>query len=410
MLQGMYRVVATLSNLQENTLLETVNGDELISASDILDIDVYDEFQEKISTTCEIKFPVIKVEATGSLYEAPVCYFTQNYSASANMWSTEGCVTIYDDDYFVRGVTCKCNHLTSFVLLMKPKKIYENKILSVLTNVGAAISIVFHIITLLIICGFKDLRKSHRYRNLRHLVIALLCANFFFLLLEIDLNNIPIACSLLAGCLHFSFLAAFSWMLIMSTDIYMKINHPFVNHEKRFSYSRYCGWIGPIIVVVATIGITSGKYASDRCWLDTRSGAIWAFISPVCLIVLIVLVQLLVIGYVAFKKSQLPNQSEEEMQKLKRIRTMLGGILLLTPAVGLSWIFGVIVIFDNSAIMEYTYVILNSMQGFFIWLTQCVFSKEVRQTFKKSFGNRIRQHSSDTMGNETIGLTTSTAK
>ncbi|XP_033124578.1 adhesion G protein-coupled receptor L3-like [Anneissia japonica] len=403
---GPFSVVAILSVLQGNTLLETINGDVLPSTSDIVDIDFYDKFQKKTSVNCEIKFPVIKnvttQNSTTSVNKIPVCHFTPDNDASA-MWSTAGCETIYDDDFLVSGVTCNCNHLTSFVILMKPKQIEENMILSVLTNFGVAISSVFLIITLIIIYGFKTLRNSDRYRSMRHLVIALLSSNFFFSCLKIDVNNIPIACSFLAGCLHFSFLAAFSWMLIISTDIYMKIKYPFADHEKRFMYSRYCGWIVPLIAVGVTVGITRENYASDKCWLDTHSGAIWAFIFPVCLTLLIVFMQLVVVSFVALKKSQLPNQTEDEMQKLKRIRNLFGGILLLTPVVGLSWIFGVIIIFDNSEIMEHIFVILNSTQGLLIWLTQCVFSKEVRQTFRKRLSNRIGQNSSiNTINNDTI--------
>ncbi|XP_033118777.1 adhesion G protein-coupled receptor L4-like [Anneissia japonica] len=277
---------------------------------------------------------------------------------------------------------------------MKPKQINENKNVSQLTNVGVAISIFFLAVTLVIIYSFKDLRNSDRYKMLSHLVIALLCVNCFFLCLEGDVKNLSeIACSVLAGCLHYSLLAAFSWMLIISTDVYLKIKHPFADHDKRFSYSRYIGWIGPLIVVGVTAGITNVNYTSAECWLNSESGAKWTFIVPVCLTSLIVLVQLAVIGYVAFMKSKLPNQTEDEMQALKRMRNVFQGLLLLAPAVGISWIFGVIIIFCDWKIMEYIYVILNSMQGFFVWLSQCVFSNEVRQAFKKKFASRITQES-----------------
>ncbi|XP_033103467.1 adhesion G-protein coupled receptor D1-like [Anneissia japonica] len=266
----------------------------------------------------------------------------------------------------------------------------NNKTLSVITIVGVSISNVFLVTTLVIICCLENLRNSERYRILRHLVIALLLANLFFFLLEVDVKN-SIACSLLAGCLHYSLLAAFSWMLIMSTDVYIKIKYPFADHERRFFYCRYIGWIGPVTVVGTTVCITRQNYASDKCWLKNESGAIWAFVSPVCLTLLIVLVQLVVIGYIAFKKAQRPNQTGQEMENFKRIRTLFTGILLLTPAVGISWIFGVILVFCDWKALHYIYVILNSMQGLFIWLSQCAFSKEVREALIKKFSNQISQ-------------------
>ncbi|XP_033100119.1 adhesion G protein-coupled receptor L3-like [Anneissia japonica] len=382
---GPFELVASLTVLPENTHLKTGNGELLPSASDIVNIDIYDKNGSKISINSVIIFPSLKIAKTGnnaSFNQFPECHYTQSKNTTAT-WLIDGCNTLYhDDDDYWSNVKCICTHLTSFVILMKPKPIKENKFLSVLTKFGVTISSVFLLITLVIICNFKNLRNSDRYRILRHLVIALLCVNLFFSFLEFDFKHTTITCSLLAGCLHYSLLAAFSWMLIMSTDLYMKIKHPFADHERLFVYSRYIAWIGPIIIVGTTAGITRDNYASDKCWLNTSSLAIWAFIVPVCVVMLTVVVQLVIIGYIAYTKSQLPNYTEEEKQKLERIR-------ILIPAVGLTWIFGVIIVFCDWKIMEYIFVILNSMQGFLIWISQCVISKEVREEIKKRFSNHV---------------------
>ncbi|XP_033100077.1 CD97 antigen-like [Anneissia japonica] len=406
---GPFSIVASLIVLKENAPLETANGEVLPSVSDVVDINIYDKNQNKISTDSEIQFPSIKNTTSENVTNGnliPVCHHTPNFTQDTPVvWSTDGCKTVYDD-YRVSGLTCKCSHLTSFVILMKEEPLDEPPgILSMITIVGIAISSFFLIITLITILGFRGLRSSDRYRILCHLVIALLCVNFLFFLLQFHGKNTidmersspKITCSLLAGCLHYCFLVAFSWMLIMSTDLYMKVILPFADHEKRFVYSRYIGWIGPAIVVVTTAGITRENYASDKCWLDSESGAIWAFIAPVCLTLLIVLVQLVNTGLVAFEKSKVMNH--EETQNFQRIRTLFVGMLLLTPAVGLTWIFGVIIVFSDSEVMEYIFVFVNSLQGFFIWLSQCVFSQEVRLTLMKRFKNRIEQDTSTTNTN-----------
>ncbi|XP_033100528.1 adhesion G protein-coupled receptor L4-like [Anneissia japonica] len=386
---GPFELVASLTFLPENTQLENGNGELLPSASDIVNIHIYDKNCSKISINSVIIFPSLKNAKTGNnVNQFPECHYTQ-ITDITGVWLTEGCNTVYDDEDHVSKVKCICTHLTSFVILMKPKPINENKFLSMVTKIGVTISSGFLLLTLVIICSFKNLRNSDRYRILRQLIIALLCVNLFFSSLEFDFNHTPITCSFLAGCLHYSLLAALSWMLIMSTDLYMKIKHPFADHEMRLVYSRYIAWIGPVIIVGTTAGITRNNYASDKCWLDTSSLAIWAFIVPVCVMMMTVLVQLVIIGYVAYTKSQLPNQTEDEMRKLKRIRTIFGGIIILTPAVGLAWIFGVIIVFCDWKIMEYIFVILNSMQGFLIWISQCVFSKEVREEIKKKFSNHV---------------------
>ncbi|XP_033100100.1 uncharacterized protein LOC117103622 [Anneissia japonica] len=274
---GPFRIVASLTLLKENSPMETINEEVLPSVTDIVDISIYDKNQKNlINVNSKIQFPIIK-DTKGNLIL--VCHHTPHFTQDTpTLWSPNGCETVYDD-YRVSGATCKCNHLTSFVILMKPKQIKENRNLSVITTVGLAISSFFLIITLVIIRSF-------------------------------------------------------------------------------------------------------------RCWLDTRSRAIWAFIAPVCLTLLIVLIQLMITGYVAFKKSKVPNLTRKETEKLKQIRTLFAGMLLLTPAVGLSWIFGVIIVFCHSEMMEYVFVFINSMQGFYIWLTQCALSGEVQLALKKRFKNR----------------------
>ena len=58
-------------------------------------------------------------------------------------------------------------------------------------------------------------------------------------------------------------------------------------------------------------------------------------------------------------------------------RTSIRGTLILTPLLGTTWIFGLFAIGDASILFQYIFVILNSMQGVFIFLIYCVFNKEV---------------------------------
>ncbi|XP_071944113.1 adhesion G protein-coupled receptor L4-like [Antedon mediterranea] len=264
----------------------------------------------------------------------------------------------------------------------------NDKTLSIITNVGLAISSLFLIITLITIYSFKSLRNSERHKILCHLVVALLIVNFFYAFLGVNVKN-KIVCAAIAGCLHYSLLAAFAWMLIVSTDVYMKIRHPFANHERRFLFSRYLGWIVPSIIVGVTAGCTRKNYVSDEvCWLK-MDFAIWTFIIPMAITLIIISVQIVVIGHIALTKTRFPTRSKEDKNSIKRIRSLAFGLILLAPVVGLPWIFGIIILFSSSKVMEYIFVIMNSFQGFFIWLSQCVFSNEVQYKWKKKTANRI---------------------
>ena len=57
-------------------------------------------------------------------------------------------------------------------------------------------------------------------------------------------------------------------------------------------------------------------------------------------------------------------------------RASLKGTLILTPLLGSTWIFGFLSNGD-SIVFQYLFVILTSLQGFFIFMMYCVLNKEV---------------------------------
>ncbi|XP_033096062.1 adhesion G protein-coupled receptor E2-like [Anneissia japonica] len=148
---GPFVFSAALINVMKLKQVTTTGGEMLRSASDIVSIEVYDKNGKKMSINCEIKFPVIKNVFSSSAHHIPLCHFIQDIDGPGH-WSTKGCETVYDN-YLEKGVTCKCTHLTSFVILMKPTQ--EKESFSRLTIIGLAISSIFLIITLIIICVLK---------------------------------------------------------------------------------------------------------------------------------------------------------------------------------------------------------------------------------------------------------------
>ncbi|XP_033112784.1 adhesion G protein-coupled receptor L3-like [Anneissia japonica] len=359
-------------------------------ASDLVALNVYDaEGNHTRKAKPYIVFPSLQVkESIDHKTMEPVCAFIDE-AKSPIEWSDEGCVTTSSDS-LTTGVICSCQHLTSFAILMQTRPNTDIKIedkdamlgLDVITFTGLSISSVFLLFTICIICSFSDLRKSRRYKMLGNLVISLLFTNFTFCSLAFNIEN-KIACSLAAACLHYCLLAAFSWMTILSTDMYLCIQHAFLDPEKRFLFFQILGWMFPLLFVTITVAVTRENYASERCWLNISNGVTWTFIGPVMFTILVVTIQLSIVGYVAYTKSQTPHQNDDEKNKLKQIKTLLFRILLLTPVVGLTWIFGILSILHSTFILQYLFVISTSMQGFLIWFTQCFLSKEVNTAWNK---------------------------
>ena len=60
-------------------------------------------------------------------------------------------------------------------------------------------------------------------------------------------------------------------------------------------------------------------------------------------------------------------------------RAGVKGVMILTPILGINWLFGLLAVNEDMIVFEFLFVIINSLQGFLIFLFHCVGSSEVRQ-------------------------------
>ena len=52
-------------------------------------------------------------------------------------------------------------------------------------------------------------------------------------------------------------------------------------------------------------------------------------------------------------------------------------VLILTPILGVNWIFGLLAVNKKLTVFEFLFVIINSLQGLLIFIFHCVGSSEV---------------------------------
>ncbi|XP_030847076.1 adhesion G-protein coupled receptor D1-like [Strongylocentrotus purpuratus] len=123
------------------------------------------------------------------------------------------------------------------------------------------------------------------------------------------------------------------------------------------------------------------KGSQNDCWLNPTDGTIWAFTGPAIAIVLVNVVILLLVvkTVVSASRGQLDND------KIKQIKAGLRSTLLLFPLLGIAWLLTpVVAVFPHVKALEYTFNLLNSLQGFFVAWLYCFLNSEVR--------NAIREH------------------
>ncbi|XP_077964410.1 adhesion G protein-coupled receptor D2 isoform X4 [Gasterosteus aculeatus] len=338
-----------------------------------------------------IKFTLSSSQVQYSQRVTPVCAFW-NFSLMHNQsssWSSDGCRLTFAGS----GVTsCLCNHTTNFAVLMNyleskwsPE---EELILSKLTFIGSGASLCALVVTLMLFTVL-DIPKSDRTSIHKNLFIALICAQVILLCSGSAIHN-KVACTLVAALLHLFFMAAFSWMLVEGLLLWSKVVAVNLSEDRHMKYYYLIGWGLPVLIVTITLASASGKYSADNyCWLSVQNGVIWGFTGPVIFIIMVnvmVLSRVVIITMSTARRRSimLAMGTSPVDQAYERIRAAVKAVLVLLPILGLTWLCGVLVPF--SIVMAYIFILLNSMQGLFIFLIYGVYNTEVRSTV-----NRIKE-------------------
>ncbi|XP_044852576.1 adhesion G protein-coupled receptor E1-like [Mauremys mutica] len=201
-------------------------------------------------------------------------------------WFTEGCRLLRENS---THTTCTCNHLSSFAILMASHAIKESYPLTIITYVGLTLSLLCLFLAILTFLLCRSIRNISTSLHLQ-LCLCLFLADLLFLTTVNSVTN-EVVCAVIAGLLHYLFLACFSWMLLEGLHLFLTVrNLKVVNYtsasqfKKRFMYPFGYGF--PALVVAISAAVNPGGYGTSKhCWLTIEGGFIWSFLGPVCLII-----------------------------------------------------------------------------------------------------------------------------
>lgn len=316
----------------------------------------------------------------------PLCVFWE-YSLgndSAGYWSTYGCAVISQNATYVQ---CSCNHTTNFAILMQTTEVEirpeDETALSLLSLIGLGISTAALLITIIVLVCLPSL-KSDRVFIHKHLVVALIIAQTLFIS-TLGAVHQELICKLVAISLHYFYLAVFMWMLIEGVHLYLEIVQVFSRFDGKNKTVHYIvtGWGLPLIVVGVSVAIRWKNYGTGKgCWLSIEDGLIWSFLGPVAFVIVINFIILLLVIRVVFRASSARGKDDSEY---KHIVAALKGALFLLPLLGLTWTVGFMSVSEGTLVFQYLFVILNSLQGLFIFLFYCAMNKEVRTALSRRF-------------------------
>ncbi|NXG80014.1 AGRD2 protein, partial [Baryphthengus martii] len=306
---------------------------------------------------------------------------------TGGMWSTAGCsvVTSLRD-----STACFCNHTTNFAVLlqvyeMRQRTTKEQLTLQTLTFVGCGVSFCALIVTFILFLAV-GVPKSERTTVHKNLIFALAAAEALLMFSELAKTN-QVVCFAVTALLHLFFMAAFSWMLIEGLLLWSKVVAVNMSEDRRMKFYYMTGWGLPVLIVGVTLATSFNKYvADDHCWLNVQTNVIWAFVGPVLFILAVntlVLCRVVMVTVASARrrsKMLTPNSSLEKQIGI-RLWATAKPVLVLLPVLGLTWVCGILV--HLSIIWAYVFIVLNSLQGLYIFLVYAVYNSEVRNAIQR---------------------------
>ncbi|XP_022093791.1 adhesion G-protein coupled receptor D1-like [Acanthaster planci] len=312
--------------------------------------------------------------------EAKCCFW--KFQNSGGLWSTDGCVV---NESLTNATTCHCSHLTNFAVLLQLKETVlpaaHSTALEVLTYIGTISSIATLVFSIALFC-FLRLLKSQRVIIHVNLAASLASAQLLYLT-GIDATSNQGGCRAIAVLLHYLFTASFLWMFMEGVHLYIKSVAVFGKGLRSWMYMAI-GWGTPLLIVGVALAVRFDGYgAGSSCWLSHDSGLIYAFVTPV--VVVVALNTLILVMVIRVFMALKANVDKTEKEK---IRAGIRAVLLLQPLMGFTWVFGLFSSWDETLFFTYLFVIFNSSQGIFIFLLHCAGDYEVRKAFRKFRGRR----------------------
>uniref|UniRef100_A0A8C0XA65 Adhesion G protein-coupled receptor L4 n=1 Tax=Castor canadensis TaxID=51338 RepID=A0A8C0XA65_CASCN len=380
-----YKSIGPLLSSSDNFLLEPQNYDNSEEEEKVISPVISVTISSNPSTLYELE----KITFTLSHTKIADKFRTQcafwNYSPDTmnGSWSPEGCELTYTN---ATHTSCRCNHLTHFAILMSSGAsigIKDYTILTRITQLGIIISLICLAICIFTFWFFSEI-QSTRTTIHKNLCCSLFLAELVFLV-GININTNKLFCSIIAGLLHYFFLAAFAWMCIEGIHLYLIVVG--VIYNKGFLHKNFYifGYLSPAVVVGFSAALGYRYYGTTKvCWLSTENNFIWSFIGPACLIIL---VNLLAFGFIIYKVFRHTAGLKPEVSCYENIRSCARGALALLFLLGTTWIFGVLHVVHASVVTAYLFTVSNAFQGMFIFLFLCVLSRKIQEEYYRLFKN-----------------------
>ncbi|XP_070229910.1 adhesion G protein-coupled receptor E3 [Bos mutus] len=313
------------------------------------------------------------------------------------VWSNEGCHVILSDG---TRTVCSCSHLSTFAVLMASVELKEDPVLTVITYVGLSLSLLCLFLAALTFLLCRSIQNVSTSLHLQ-LSICLFLAYLLFLT-GIKRTEPEVLCKVVAGGLHYLYLAAFTWMFLEGLHLFLTVRNLRVANytsagrfKKRFMYP--VGYGVPAVIVAVSAAINPQGYGTTKhCWINIEKGFILSFLGPISAVILINLIFYSITLWILRDRLSSLNKDVSKIQNTRMLTFKAIAQLFL---LGCSWCLGFflteLIKEPIRSIIAYAFTITNVLQGVYIFLVHCVLNQQVRDEYVKWLRRMNKKTESD---------------
>ncbi|XP_049662511.1 adhesion G protein-coupled receptor G3-like isoform X3 [Accipiter gentilis] len=401
------RVVVTVLNVRQLGMFEEINQTGQVLDDTVVGITVGE------TSISGLQDPVQLTFTHGQLLHGvtPQCVFWDASKGQAGGWSSSGCVTQTRD----KGTVCSCDHLTFFTLLLNPALNRSMaQALMVVATAGCGVAIAFSIF-IIAFCIFLRWRfRSEKTLRINlglhvNLMGSVLLLNLAFLLNSGLSGGTQLGtCKVLGGLTHYCLLCCFTWMALEGCHFYLlfvKVLGTYIHHY----LAKLCliGWGFPALVVgVAGVIGSYGEYSiqttehqviAHLCWITSKRLLVH-YITNCGYFSLIFLFNMAVFGVVTQKSCCLQGTGTVQGDRNTwKVALMVMGLFCL---LGATWALAFFTHGTSSEPVLYLFTILNSLQGFFIFIWLVVLYYPKTKEIAGSLSHIIRHDKTTTVSQD----------
>uniref|UniRef100_UPI0037E8F6E0 adhesion G-protein coupled receptor G5-like n=1 Tax=Semicossyphus pulcher TaxID=241346 RepID=UPI0037E8F6E0 len=333
-----------------------------------------------LSQTIDIQFG--NVDKNGNIASC----VSWNGKGKDPVWIKDGCHTNETNG----SITCQCSHLTFFAVLLSPPpgNISSSDLTSLtyITRTGCGLSMFFLVVAIFMHCLIRKGKASQATQILMNLLFAMFTLNLTFLVNDkiADLRIFG-ACVAIAAFMHYIMLATITWFFMEALHLYFSLWTR--SSEIKHYMVKMCvtGWVTPAVVVIPFLAF--GKYDYLDISADDGTSAKMCWIPDVAVhqgvnvgyyaLVFIVTISIFIL---TLRQIFLLKPTQGKAGDVGSIKTNSVSILGLILLLGITWGFA---FFSHGPLLipsYYIFSILNSFQGFFLFIYYYKSSKVVAET------------------------------